>query len=164
MSRAARARDAPAASWRCQQTLRSAPGLDLWTTAPGFAFRPATARPPTASTTKSSRKVKLSVFFLLRPSDDSSPYLKSWRPARNLPLRGQGTPFTLVRLWRLAQSAASISTPLTDLYLVSGEHVVFANGTLFRLYSVHCYHILYHFLKIFLHTLKKTVLTSLLYI
>ena len=142
-SPAARARDAPAASWRCQQTLRSAPGLDLWTTAPGFAFRPATARPPTASTTRSSRKVKLSVFFLLRSSDDSSPYLS------NLPLRGQGTPFTLVRLWRLAPSASSMSTPLTGLYLVSGEQVIFANGTLFRLYSINCYHILYYFLKYF---------------
>ena len=61
-SRAARARDAPAASWRCRPTPCSAPDLDPWTTATGFAFRPATARPHTASTTRSSRKVKVCVY------------------------------------------------------------------------------------------------------
>lgn len=66
-SRAAKVRDAPAASWRCQPTPCSAPDLVPWTTAPGFAFHPATARLPTASTTRSSRKVKVSVFCLQRP-------------------------------------------------------------------------------------------------
>lgn len=74
-SHAARVRDAPAASWRCRPTPCSALDLDPWTTAPGFAFRPATARPHTASTTRSSRKVKVCVFCLPRPSDDTSPYL-----------------------------------------------------------------------------------------
>lgn len=73
-SRAARVRDAPAASWRCRPTPCSAPDLDPWTTAPGLAFRPATARPHTASTTRSSRKVKVCVFCLPRPTDDTSPY------------------------------------------------------------------------------------------
>jgi len=70
-SHAAKVRDAPAASWRCRQTPCSAPVLGLWTTAPGFAFRQATARLHTASTTRSSRKVKVCVFCLPRPTDDT---------------------------------------------------------------------------------------------
>jgi hypothetical protein len=73
-SRAARVPDAPATSWRCRPTPRSAPDLDPWTTAPGFAFRPATARPHTASTTRSSGKVKVGVFCLPRRRDDTSLY------------------------------------------------------------------------------------------
>jgi hypothetical protein len=61
-SRAARVRDAPAASWRCRLTQCSVPGRDPWTTAPGSAFHLATARRRTASTTRSSGKVKVCLF------------------------------------------------------------------------------------------------------
>lgn len=142
-SHAARVRDAPAASWRCRPTPCSAPDLGPWMTAPGFAFRPATARPHTASTTRSSRKVKVCVFCLPRPTDDTSPYFGVIHMSCPQECR-EGTGVSLI-----LKSGTLYSPHFTLLFLTycfflfiflhCPVNTTSATETLFRLYSICCY-------------------------
>lgn len=138
---AARVRDAPAASWRCRPTPCSDPDLDPWTTAPGFPFRPATAKPHTASTTRSSRKVKVSCVLsaatyrwhltvLRRHSHD----LSSEVPRRHCCVVNSW-------MWITVQSwfpVAVVTSSLTRV-LHCPVNITSAAETLFRVYSICCY-------------------------
>lgn len=139
-SHAARVRDAQAASWRCRPTPCSAPDLDPWTTAPGFAFHPATARPYTASTTRSSRKVKVCVFLSTATYRWHLIVLRRHSLVCPQECR-EGTAVSLILKSGTRYSLHFTMQLLTYwlLFLHCPVNTASATETLFRLYSICCY-------------------------